>query len=64
MILSEARENIGRRVIYTPYPNCPKYQLERGIITSVNDYFVFVRYGEDSFSKATNAQDLEWEVVL
>lgn len=44
MTLEEARNNIGKSVKYVPYIGCPKNQIEYGIITSVNDIFVFVNF--------------------
>ena len=59
MTLEDARKNIGRYVTYTPYDGCPKEQLELGVINSVNDKYVFVRYGNDINSKATRPEDLK-----
>lgn len=58
MTLEEARNNIGKYVIYTPFGNCTQNQKELGVITSVNDNYVFVRYGNELNSKATRAEDL------
>lgn len=60
MTLEQAKKNIGRYVIYTPYEGCPKDQLELGVITSVNEHYVFVRYGNDINSKATSPYDLKF----
>jgi hypothetical protein len=49
--------DIGRLVIYHTAHNG---HGERGVITSFNERFVFVRYGTQSQSKATIRQDLEW----
>lgn len=57
LTLEQARKSIGKYVVYRP----PGGPLETGIITSVNDEFVFVRYGADRGSKATRPQDLELE---
>ena len=55
MTLDEARANIGHAVIYHPY--APELDpVEEGAITSVNDRFVFVRYGSDKGSKATSPE--------
>lgn len=51
MTTAEAHENIGNKVIYLP-------TNEEGVITSVNEMYVFVRYGSDTHSKATRAYDL------
>lgn len=59
MTLEEAREKIGYIVEYSPYENCPQNEKEYGIITSVNDYYVFVKYGTDFISKATRPEDLK-----
>lgn len=58
MKLSEVE--VGRKVIYTPFEGCGKEQKEEGVITSKNDSHVFVRYGSDIHSKATNPIDLEY----
>ncbi|MEG1565367.1 MAG: hypothetical protein RR342_01330 [Bacilli bacterium] len=60
MTLEQARNNVGRGVVYIPYKDCPKSQIEYGTITSVNDSYVFVRYGKDLHSKATRADDLKF----
>ena len=58
MTLEEARNHIGDSVIYTPFEGCDASELEFGIITSVNDSYVFVRYGSNLHSQATNPCDL------
>lgn len=58
MPISPTNEDIGRRVVYREYLGA---KPESGVITSFNDAFVFVRYGTDAWSKATNSADLEWE---
>jgi len=50
-------EDIGRGVVYTPYEGA---QAEDGVITSMNEHYVFVRYGADKSSKATDPRDLQW----
>jgi hypothetical protein len=59
MTLEKARQSIGMGVVYIPFPGCSKEQYEYGVITSVNDRFVFVRYGRDIISKATRPDDLK-----
>ena len=54
MTLDEAEAAIGRTVIYRPTGGPP----ELGVITSVNEEFVFVRYGMQAGSQATRSQDL------
>ena len=47
--LDEARGHIGHGVTYRPFADVIP---ERGVITSVNDHWVFVRYGSGN-SEAT-----------
>jgi hypothetical protein len=58
-MIEPGKEDIGRAVLYTGNRH-PGGKPEDGIITSFNDHAVFVRYGADKHSKATNRQDLEW----
>lgn len=55
MTLDEAAQAIGLGVVYTPRGG----RIEDGIITSVNEHYVFVRYAGDTGSKATRPEDLE-----
>ena len=48
MTLSEARDHAGHGVIYAT-----GHRAEDGVITSVGDRWVFVRYAGDQHSKAT-----------
>ena len=57
MTLDEARAHIGDAVIYHPYAT-ELDPVEEGVITSVSDRYVFVRYGADKGSKATSAERL------
>jgi hypothetical protein len=58
MTLDEARQNFGSKVIrisgHTP--------AEEGVITSVDDWYVFVRYGSRVTSQATSPSQL-WLLV-
>ena len=56
--LSEARANIGNKVLYRPSSGAPPD--EEGVITSVKvgDGWVFVRYAADAGSQATRPDDL------
>jgi hypothetical protein len=61
--LNDAKQNIGRQVIYQPLGQPDR--LETGVITKVNDAgMIFVRYGEEQISKATRPADLYWGVDL
>lgn len=52
--------NESRRVIYRPFPNCPPELIEEGVITGSNGKYIFVRYGNDINSKATNPKDIDF----
>lgn len=56
MTLDRAARNIGHAVVYMPAGR--RDLIERGVITSVNRTFVFVRYGDDQTSKATPPERL------
>jgi hypothetical protein len=57
-VMIEATErDIGRKVTYRDRGG---YKVEEGIITSMNDQYIFVRYGAETISKATRPQDLEY----
>ena len=55
MTLNEARDSIGLLVVYRRKGQHP----DEGVVTSVNDRYVFVRYGHQVNSAATNPADLE-----
>lgn len=54
----EAMQNIGRRVVYTPY----RGEVEEGVITGVSTSgaWILVRYGAAQYSKATAPGALEF----
>lgn len=54
--------DIGRKVIYREPGDFPGAKVEYGRITSLNERFVFVRYGTGSTSAATDPADLEWDL--
>lgn len=59
-MIHPTEKEIGRKVLYTGnvmWGN-PK---EPGVITSVSEHFVFVRYGDNVHGQATKRVDLEWE---
>ena len=49
--------DIGRKVIYEDRSG---HVREEGVITSYNEFYVFVRYGHDVTSKGTKRTDLTW----
>jgi len=58
-MIDPTAEDIGRHVVYRGPTG--KDKAETGTITSFNDRFVFVRYGQGSTSQATRREDLTWE---
>lgn len=58
--IPEAKENIGRGVVYRPPGRREGDVAEDGVIVSVTEYVVFVRYAGDVNAKGTYPQDLEW----
>lgn len=67
MTLEQARGCIGRTVIYARYddrsdPTRVTAGPERGAITSVGERYVFVRYGINVQSQATDPADLTLEL--
>lgn len=55
-MIEPTKEDIGRAVIYVR-GNPP---FDEGVIMSMNEHYVFVRYGADAHAKATRREDLEW----
>lgn len=55
-----SKVKVGKKVVYIPFRGCGEEQKEQGIITSKNDKYVFVQYGLDTHSKATNPMDLKY----
>ena len=60
-MIEPTADDIGRCVVYqASYPDAPR---EDGVITSYNDYSVFVRYKTQhpgSYGQATSREDLTW----
>lgn len=59
MTLDEARELVGCKVVYRSLHLSVSEQGDEGVITSVNDTWVFVRYGSQTGSQATSPTMLE-----
>ena len=54
----DARDSIGRKVVYRPHEAAPP---EEGVIVRADgDSWVFVRYGTDQHAKATHHCHLEF----
>ena len=54
-MINPTEKDIGRKVTYTTYN-----KKEFGVITSFNDICVFVKYGSNTGSQATDREDLTW----
>lgn len=54
MTLDEAAVRIGAGVVYAPYPY--RGRKEKGVIVSVNNSWVFVRYGASRVQATDPAQ--------
>ena len=54
-----SKKDIGRTVAYK-HDDC---KPEVGIITSYNNMYVFVRYGNSLYSQATYPDNLEFEIT-
>ena len=52
-------EDTGRAVTWQERKGIERREF--GVITSWNERFVFVRYGSDLHSKATNPEELEFD---
>lgn len=51
----------GRKVIYTPFNSCEPSQKEEGIISSINDKYVFVKFKADWINGvACDPEDLKY----
>lgn len=55
-MINPSQDDIGRKVIYTGAD-----KNETGVITSMNELYVFVRYEGEQTSKATLRRQLIWE---
>jgi hypothetical protein len=62
-MIEPTEADIGRSVLYTGN-RFVGGKMERGVITGLNHWTVFVRYGSDAHAKATSRENLEWEDML
>lgn len=60
-MIHPTQEDVGRHVIYTRNRQPDGSGAERGVITSVSESFIFVRYSTTGGGIATRREDLEWE---
>lgn len=56
-MINPTEADIGRKVVYD------RGYRQVGVITSLTENYVFVRYGSGSTSAATRREDLEWEIA-
>mgnify|MGYP006921359918 CR=1 FL=1 len=56
-MINPTLEDIGKPVVYSPVLG----GRQEGVITSFNDYCIFVRYGVSVTSQATFREDLFWK---
>jgi hypothetical protein len=61
-MIEPTEADIGKMVYYQP-KWMPFAYREKGVITGMNDTYVWVRYGEQIGSQATKRDDLEWELI-
>lgn len=54
-MITPSNEDIGRKVVYNGHGG-----REEGVITSFNEEYIFVRYGEIGHGQATRPEDLEF----
>lgn len=57
--LANAAENVGNLVVYRS-PGWPEHRREEGTITSVNESYVFVRFGQAGNGIACDADRLRY----
>jgi len=62
-MINPTKQDIGRRVTYFVTINFVRIAEDYGVITSFNDYYIFVCYQKRSTSKATLREDLEWGIM-
>lgn len=60
MPIKPKQDDIGRKVIYTPYGAYKDKKIEEGVLTSFNDKYAFVRYGTSVRGVATDFNDLDF----
>ena len=58
MTLDEAKNNIGKEVIFTPYQGCKDEEKKIGVLISVG-YIAFVEFKDRCYYKAVDSNQLE-----
>ena len=57
MMIEPKQSDIGREVIYRVHSNA---EAEEGVITRLNEKYVFVRFGKEEKSVVTTRDQLDW----
>lgn len=57
-MIDPTKHDIGRVVVYT---GSHLKDVERGVITSFTEYFVFVRFGTQQTSQGCRRENLKWD---
>jgi hypothetical protein len=61
-MIAPTQADLGRIVVYCEQGDFPGRKIEVGVLTSYNELFAFVRYGNGITSAATNFVDLHWHL--
>ena len=59
-MIEPGTEQVGCKVIYTPFPGCDPSLKEEGVIMSWNKVGIWVRYGIKVQPEITGREDLEY----
>jgi hypothetical protein len=57
-MIKPRQSDIGRKVIYRVHSDA---KAEEGVITRINEKYVFVRFGEEETSTVTTRNQLKWK---
>ena len=57
-MIEPKQSDIGRKVIYRVHFDA---KAEKGVITSFNEKYVFVRFDKEEQSAVTTREQLEWQ---
>ena len=62
-MIEPTTKDVGRGVVYVPRGPVIAGDLRResGVVSSWNEYYVFVRFGALSTAMACRREDLQWE---
>jgi hypothetical protein len=57
-MIKPRQSDVGRKVIYRVHSDA---KAEEGVITRINEKYVFVRFGEEEKSTVTTRNQLKWK---